>query len=163
MKTIATILFVALIGNFTNAQSKTVKLKFEETRSYCGGAAPTPEMEEELKVKKPFAHQTIYVYCKGKCVDSLKTDSAGMVNKKMKSGKYELYLPWKHFKKAPVGELAEYNLDCMKKEWLIADGILNVSAKGIAFTNKRIGHQVCFWQYNCLIERHLPPVAPKQN
>ena len=160
----AIVIFLLVTGIFSvKAQTKTVKLKFVETRSYCGGAAPTQEMVEELKIKKPFAYQSIYVYSKGKCVDSLRTDSAGRVNKKMKAGKYDLYLPWKHFKQAPAGELSEYNLDCMKKEWVMADGILTISAKGVAFTNKRIGHQFCFWQYNCLIERHLPPSAPKQN
>lgn len=163
MRSISIILFVVVTFSFVKGQTKLVKLKFEESRSYCGGAAPTEDMQKELKQKKPFSHQTIYVYCKGTCVDSLRTDSAEMVNKKMKPGKYDLLLPWKHFKLAPAGELSEYNTDCLKKEWLMADGVLNVSAKAVDFTNKRIGHQFCPWQYNCLKERHLPPSAPKQN
>jgi hypothetical protein len=153
-----------LLSFISKSQTKLVKLTFEETRTYCGGAAPTQEILESLKQKKPFAYKMLYVYSKGKCIDSLKTDSSGIVNKKMKLGKYDLFLPWKHFKTAPVGTLSEYNLDCMKKEWLIADGILNVSAKNVEFTNKQIGHEICFYQYNCLLQRHLPPSAPpKQN
>jgi hypothetical protein len=156
--------YIILSCTFTNinAQSAKISLQFNETRSYCGGAVPTEAVLQELKEKKPFADQTIYVYLKSKCVDSLKTDSLGKISKKLKYGKYNLYLPWKHFKKVPTGELNEYDEECLKKEWQRADAILEVSAKGGLLSNSKIGHQFCPWQYNCLKHRHIPPTAPKQ-
>lgn len=154
-------IFLQVIGL---AQSKKqIKLKIEENSIYCGGAMPTEEIVNATKKLKPYAFKTIYVYKGAKCVDSLITDSAGCVNRKIKKGKYSLYLPYKHFKTVPYGTESEYHMDCMAKEWLMADGTLDVSKKGVVFVNHRIGRAICPWQYNCLKVRHLPPAAPGQN
>ncbi len=149
---------------FTNAQTIAFAYKFELRGQYCGGATPTEEVVLASNHKmKPFAHQTIYMYKKGKCVDSLVTDSLGWVRKRIKSGKYDLFLSYKHHKTTPIGTENEFDMGCMKKEWTIPDGKLNISWKGTHFINKRIAYKFCDWQYNCLKERHIPPTAPKQN
>jgi len=157
-------LFVIFASTSSQAQfRKQVVMQFSITQSYCGGAAPTEGMLNGLKNKPPFAFKTIYVYKGGKCIDSLKTDSSGSVTKKFKKGKYNLILPYKHFKTVPFGENEEFDMVCMEKEWKLADATLEVKFGGTIFINKRIGHQFCPWQYNCVKERHIPPSAPKQN
>lgn len=158
------IVFVLFFNIAALAQSKKrIEIMIEESISYCGGAAPTEEVLEPFKKRKPYAFKTVYVYKGDKCVDSLITDSAGWIKRKIKKGKYKIYLPYKHFKTVPYGIVAEYDMVCLQKEWSVPDGTLDVSWKGMVFVNKRIGHTFCPWQYNCLKERHIPPSAPKQN
>lgn len=146
-----------------NAQTRSFNEKFEITNQYCGGAAPTEEVLASTHKKKPFANKTIYMYKKGKCVDSLVTDSLGWVKRRIKYGKYELFLSYKHFKQTPIGSENDFDMECMKKEWSRPDGSLTISWKGIHYINNRIGFKYCDWQYPCLKERHIPPSAPKQN
>jgi hypothetical protein len=145
------------------AQTRSFAEKFEITNQYCGGAAPTEEVLASTHKKKPFANKTIYMYKKGKCVDSLVTDSLGWVKKRIRYGKYELFLAYKHFKQTPIGTEKDFDMECMKKEWVRADGFLDLSWRGTRFVNHRIGFKFCDWQYPCLKERHIPPSAPKQN
>lgn len=152
-----------VIASFGNAQTRSFAHKFEITNQYCGGAAPTEDVLASTYKKKPFANKTIYMYKKGKCVDSLVTDSLGWVKRRIKYGKYELFLAYKHYKRTPIGTENDFDMECMKKEWARLDGMLDISWKGIHFINNRIGFKYCDWQYNCLKERHIPPTAPKQN
>lgn len=145
------------------AQTRSFTHHFEINSQYCGGAAPTEDVLASTYKKKPFANKIIYMYKKGKCVDSLVTDSMGWVKKRIKYGKYDLFLAYKHFKKVPIGIESEFDMECMKKEWERPDRMLNISWKGLHFVNHRIGFKYCDWQYNCLKERHIPPSAPKQN
>lgn len=156
------IILIALISA-SCLQTRSFTKKFEINNQYCGGAAPTEDVLASTYQKKPFANKTIYMYKKGKCVDSLVTDSLGWVNRRIKNGKYDLFLSYKHFKRTPIATENEFDMECMKKEWLRPDGMLEISWKGIHFINNRIGFKYCDWQYNCLKERHIPPSAPKQN
>jgi len=145
-----------------SGQTKSFSYKFEMRGQNCGAVAQPSEqvvLASNHKVK-PFANQTIYLYKKGKCVDSLITDSLGWARKRIKSGKYDLFLSYKHHKKVPINSENEFDMECMKKEWNLADGLLKISWKGTVFVNKRIGYKFCPWQYNCLKERHIPA---KQN
>lgn len=156
--------FVIFVSHFVQAQfRKQVVMQFSITQSYCGGAAPTEGVLNNLKNKPPFAFKTIYVHKGEKCIDSLKTDSLGSVAKKFRKGKYNLFLPYKHFKTVPFGENKEFDMVCMEKEWKVADATLEVNCSSKVLVNRRIGHEFCSWQYNCLKERHIPPLAPKQN
>lgn len=145
------------------AQTRSFSEKFEITNQYCGGAAPTEEVLASTHKKKPFANKTIYMYKKGKCVDSLVTDSLGWVKRRIKYGKYELFLSYKHVKQTPIGSEKDFDMACMKKEWSRPDGMLKISWGSVHFINHRIGFKFCDWQYPCLKERHIPPSAPKQN
>jgi len=152
----------AFFYTLVNGQTKAFSHKFEIRGENCGGAAqPNEEVVLASNHKiKPFAHQTIYLYKKGKCVDSLNTDSLGWARKRIKSGKYDLFLSYKHFKKVPIASENEFDMECMKKEWDRPDGMLKISWRGTVFVNNRIGYKFCPWQYNCLKERHIPA---KQN
>lgn len=157
MKYIVVVLM--LICCSLKAQTKAFSHKFEVRTDDCSGVGITPiegtTLASQHKVR-PFAHQTIYMYKKGKCVDSLVTDSAGWVKRRIKSGKYDLFLSYKHKRTVPIKTEKEFDMECMKKEWAQPDGMLDISWKGIHFVNKRIGYKFCDWKYNCLKERHIP-------
>lgn len=142
-----------------NGQTKKINILLEETRSFCDGAEQ-PDQKAGNNKKKAFAHRMVYVYSKGKCIDSSRTDSSGLLCLKLKKGKYNLLLPWKHFKSVPLGKLTEYDELCLLKEWQNPDATLEVKTVGHVFKNSRLTHQFCPWQYNCLKERHIPA---KQN
>jgi hypothetical protein len=149
------LIFCYFVGK---AQTGAFSHKFEITVEECGGAASSEggsTLASQNK-KKPFANQTIYMYKKGKCVDSLITDSAGWVNKRIKFGKYDLYLPYKHFKRAPIKTEKDFDMECMKKEWARPDGKIDMSWKGTKFLNQGIGFKKCDWRYNCLKDRRIP-------
>lgn len=161
MKNVFIILIVLISASCMPTRSFTEK--FEINNQYCGGAHPTEDVLASTYKKKPFANKTIYMYKKGKCVDSLVTDSLGWVKRRIKNGKYELLLAYKYFKRTPIGTEKDFDMECMVKEWTRPDGLLDVSWRGTRFINHRIGFKYCDWQYNCLKERHIPPSAPKQN
>jgi hypothetical protein len=148
------ILFCAFVN--IRAQSRAVELQFEMKSQDCSGVGIDPTGGSSQHKKKYFSNQTIYVYTKGKCVDSLVTDSIGKVSKRMKTGNYELFLPYKHKRTAPIKTQKEFDMECLKKEWLQPDGTLKVSKKGVVFVNKGIGVKKCDWNHNCLKERHIP-------
>ncbi len=155
------VLVFAFLSVVANGQTNAFEHKFEITSQYCGGATPTEEVVLASNHKlKPFANKTIYMYKKGKCVDSLITDSLGWARKRIKSGKYDLFLAYKHFKKVPFGSESEFDMECMKKEWMKPNGTLKISWKGTHFIDRGISYKFCPWQYNCLKERHIPE---KQN
>lgn len=159
------VLVFTFLSMFANGQTKAFAYKFEMRGQNCGSVAqPSEEVTLTSNNKvKPFAHQTIYLYKKGKCVDSLITDSLGWAKKRIKSGTYDLFLSYKHHKKVPILSEKEFDMECMKKEWARADGMLKISWKGTVFVNHRIGYKFCDWQYNCLKERHIPQGASKQD
>jgi hypothetical protein len=158
MKKIFYILFflVAIKGN---AQSRAVEMKFDVKSQDCSGVGIEPidgKILASQHKKKVFSNQTIYMYKKGKCVDSLVTDSLGWVRRRIRSGTYDLFLSYKHKRTVPIKTEKDFDMECMKKDWLQPDGTLKVSWRGIVFVNKGIGLKKCDWNYNCLKERHIP-------
>lgn len=162
MKPILIFLLLMLHGISSNAQTKKVKLNINEVRSFCGGAMITPERDLEARTQYPYANKHIYVYLKGKCVDTLKADANGEVVKKLAYGKYELFEEWKQNKTVPHGSAGEYDLECLKAIWIISDATLEVNKKGFVFENKTLGIQRCPWSYDCLLNKNAPPMQKPQ-
>lgn len=156
------ILFFAFFLTFcTNsfAQKLNVQLKFVYKQPYCGGAKPSAEILAEAEKERPLAKHTFYVYQKGKCIDSIKTDDNGLANINHKAGSYSLLEAWKHFKKTPNGNpINEYDKTCLKQEWAKPNYKLTITTA----TNFKLDvaqeviKGVCFYKYPCLIERHMP-------
>ncbi|HEY8399938.1 MAG TPA: hypothetical protein VIK89_01680, partial [Cytophagaceae bacterium] len=70
-----------------------LKLNLTYTSSYCGGAAPTPEILEEHRKQKILANVTIRVIKAGEEGELVvKTDEKGSVKVCLKEGNYKLYL-----------------------------------------------------------------------
>lgn len=152
------VIFVTIVS-LAHAQTRAFETKFEITTEDCSGVGITPTEGTYLASqhkKKPFANQTIYMYKKGKCVDSLMTDSLGKVRKRIKYGQYDLFLAYKHKRTVPIRSAKDFDMECMKKEWLKPDGILKLSWKGTHLINKGIGFKRCEWRYDCIKERHIP-------
>lgn len=159
------IVFVILMNVVVSkAQKRWFHYKFDHVKQYCGGAAPTESNLWSDREKSFFGNKMIYFYINDKCIDSVRTDSIGRISIKLKPGKYNLYLPYKHFKGVPYGTEKEYDMVCMQKEWARPDATLKMKfLGGHIFMNRAIGYEVCPWKYNCLKERHIPPSSPKQN
>lgn len=126
-------------------------------KANCAGAAETEGVKLYNETNIPFANQTIYLYKKNKCVDSIVTDKEGKFSKKLKLGKYNMFLSYKHHKTVPFGTTNDFKMDCMEKEWLLPDAVLKVSWRGTHRSNTRIGIQFCEWQYNCIKTIRIPP------
>ncbi len=136
---------------------KTYSGQYFITKANCAGAAETEGAKLYNETNIAFANQTIYLYKKNKCVDSIVTDKEGKFSKKLNHGKYAMFLPYKHYKTIPFGSTNDFKMECMEKEWLIPDAILKVSWKGTHRINYRIAIQFCEWQYNCLKNIRIPP------
>jgi hypothetical protein len=88
MKKIFTYFF--LIFSFAIAAQTKVKVHVTYTSNYCGGARPTPEMEEIAKTPKNF--HDVHIILNGKIHCKTKTDSLGYFTLPLKPGKYKIYL-----------------------------------------------------------------------
>ncbi|HXB41658.1 MAG TPA: hypothetical protein VNZ49_14050 [Bacteroidia bacterium] len=88
MKKIFTYFF--LIFSFALPAQTKVKVHVTYTGNYCGGARPTPEMEEIAKTPKNF--HDVHIILNGKIHCKAKTDSLGYFTLPLKPGKYKIYL-----------------------------------------------------------------------
>ena len=71
------------------AQTK-IKVHVTYTNNYCGGARPTPEMEELARTPKNF--HDVHIILNGKIHCKAKTDSDGYFSLPLKPGTYKIYL-----------------------------------------------------------------------
>ncbi len=83
-------LFTLILTPYTASSQTKVKVHVTYTNSYCNGARPTPEMEEEFKKQKNF--HDVHIILKGKIHCKTKTDSLGYFTLPLKAGKYKIYL-----------------------------------------------------------------------
>lgn len=73
-----------------------VKIRVTQTSGYCGGAAPSQEMIQELNTPKAYAYQTFYLRpgsknsLNFKSLIKVKTDSTGTIRTRLKPGTYVL-------------------------------------------------------------------------
>lgn len=127
---------------------------------YCGGAAPPSELLEESKKPKPYAQKTLYLYTKGKCIDSLITNDLGAFTVKIKPGVYQLFERWKHFKTGPNGEAAsEFNPSCLKAEWSKPDVVIKFKKGKSSIMSNMTSYVLCPWQHPCRLNKEMPPVT----
>lgn len=91
MRTLLTYLLILILSPYTfRAQSGKVKVHVTYTNSYCGGARPTPEIEQKLQVPQNF--HDVHIVLNGKMHCKAKTDSLGYFSLPLKPGKYKIYL-----------------------------------------------------------------------
>jgi len=92
-----------------------VQVTISYTRPYCGGARPTPEMEEAASRKNPYANQMFY-WMQGDKVDSVKTDANGQLKAKLKGEKWVLYEGWQYYNQGPDGQsAANFKAECLEE------------------------------------------------
>ncbi len=102
------------------AQGKAVTVKgtVNYSRSYCGGAAPSPEMIENLAKVVPFAQQTLHFVNAANPSEILKTKTTadGMFELKLKKGTYNIYTDEKMRDYQPMMKVPSVDIK-MCKQW----------------------------------------------
>lgn len=150
------IFFLLSVCFSLTAQSKKVKLKLVQYIPYCGGAKPTPEILKASQEEVQYSNKKlIFISSKGK-IDTIYTDTNGIVSKKLSYGIYKFFEPWKFYKKIPYG-FSENNIqmDCLKEEWAKEDVKITVSKKATLIENN-LKYPLCPYKFPCLITKHPP-------
>lgn len=91
MKTVFFLLL--LLTPYTFLAQKKIKVHVTYTNSYCGGARPTPEIEEELRT--PQKLHDVHLILKGKKNCKTATDANGDFLLPLKPGKYKFFLSYR--------------------------------------------------------------------
>ncbi len=154
MKKLLTLVF--LISAFlTFGQKRLIRCQVTQKHPYCGGARPTPDMEKDALIPKPYARKTFIYKIKSK-VDSVTIDDNGFFTVTLKPGTYKFYEPWKFHKRTQDGSpIDHFDKKCLEAEWKKEDLLLVVSKKTEKFTNN-IEQGKCEWQYPCYLKEYTP-------
>ncbi|HWY12597.1 MAG TPA: hypothetical protein VN026_14790 [Bacteroidia bacterium] len=107
-----------------------VFLELTQEQKYCGGAKPSPEILKQYEKPLIYANKKlIIVSAKGK-IDSVKTDSKGVLKLKLKPGLYKLYEPWRYHKATPDGtDIKNFDKECLQKVWAKVDILIDTQKK----------------------------------
>ncbi len=88
--------------NVKNAVSQPgkidISLNVSFTSNYCGGAAPSDEMLEKLKIPKKFSNQNFFISTKEGLEENMRevtTSVAGVATAPLEKGTYYVFLPQK--------------------------------------------------------------------
>lgn len=109
---------------------------------YCGGPRPTEEMEAQLDSLRPLPNTTIYLARKkgGKFIYKLVSDKNGNFKKRMRAGKYFVYMSKNYTQQT----LPNFNPNCAK--WMKTNfgevEIINGEKKSYSI-NLRFGCDPC--------------------
>jgi len=155
------ILFL-LTGTTASCQKKLQSIKISYLQPYCGGARPTPEMEAEAQKPKPYAHKTVIIVSENGKVDSVKSNEAGIIKKKLIAGKYKLYESWRYYKSTQTGDpLSEFDKSCLEEEW--KRYFMEVTVTKSKLTQKSDNPIIlnCSWDAPCMLETHKVPKRPE--
>lgn len=136
-----TILFSCLISSisFCATAQKSVLIKgyISSTEDYCNGAAPSPEILDELAKEKPEAGKIIYVKIgttnksTNTLVKKLKTNADGRFELYLKPGiSYYFVEEWKAkvFKVPQNTQEITWDIQCLRKRYACPDFVLKVKA-----------------------------------
>ncbi len=140
--------------NETNSTSKeySVSGKVEETRSYCGGAKPSPEILKRLQTPTPYAGKKFYIR-KGntnnineKVILNFTVDSIGNFSFKLPSGIYSIVqeeqlteIKASNFKSKTI----DVDEKCLTEWWQKPYYLLEVKNENISNLNFSF-HKACF-------------------
>lgn len=154
------VILYLLGANVCFSQNKLVRIEVGYHELYCGGARPSEEMIAEAQKTKPYANHTLVLINAKNKACKVKTDKDGVLQIKLKDGKYKIKEVWRHQKSTPSGApLAHFDKECLKPEWeMVALEITVLNGKPSVLVINDIVVP-CAWAYPCLLEAHRPPVA----
>lgn len=89
---LSTVTLLLTLTPYTTQAQKKVLVHVTYTNSYCGGARPTPEIEEELRTPRKL--HDVHLILKGKKHCKIATKAAGEFSLPLKPGKYQFYLSY---------------------------------------------------------------------
>jgi hypothetical protein len=162
-KHLLTIPLLLICALSASCQKKLQTIKISQINPYCGGAAPTPEMEAEARKARPYKNQTVVLVSETGKVDSAKTNDAGIIKIKLSRGNYKLYESWRYYKLTPAGNnISAFNKDCLENEWQKYFMSVTVSKKTTIQSSDGPIQIPCQWNLPCLNEVHLPPTRPQK-
>lgn len=135
---------------------KNVFLELSQDQKYCGGAKPSAEMLAKYEKPLLYANKKLILISASGKIDSVKTNSKGILKIKLKPGSYKLYEPWRYHKRSPDGnDMSYFDLECLTKQWEKVDISID--------TQKRKQHLVididpvfCPHEIPCIKNPHLP-------
>jgi hypothetical protein len=147
-----------LLSNYHTVGQIAVSIKITQTASYCGGAAPPPDLIEQFNTPAPLADKVIYLR-KGKTNHTgrktiqLKSDANGDISATLKPGFYAVVdetkkdrayynILRKRFSK-PVENYGDLDTACLNTWLQTPQQVIEVAAdKTIFYVNF---HQPCHW------------------
>ena len=163
------LLFCLIFSTSFCAQAqKSVLIKgyVTHTEDYCNGAAPTPEILEELAAEKPASGKIIYVKIGSinksttKLVKKIKTDASGRFELYLKPGlTYYFVEEWKAkvFKAPQNTNEITWDIQCLRKRYACPDFVLKVKASNNSEVHINY-HKVCDFRPYCgSFSGPLPP------
>lgn len=157
--TLMTLLFVGS----ASCQKKTYAFKITYIQPYCGGAKPTPEMEEESRKLKPYSGKTVFFVSESGKTDSARTNEKGQLKIKLPLGNYKVFEDWRFHKKTANNEdPGNFDASCLQQEWNKHFMTVSIEKKKITKITENPIVQYCSWNAPCQNETHLPPTRPQK-
>lgn len=155
-------LLALLFAGSASCQKKTYTFKITYIQPYCGGAKPTPEMEEESRKPKPYSGKTVFFISENGKTDSARTNEKGILKIKLPLGNFKVFEAWRFYKKTPNDDVSEnFNASCLQAEWNIHFMTVSVTKKKLSQNIENPIIRYCAWNAPCLNETHLPPTRPQ--
>jgi hypothetical protein len=97
MRPLHCLLYLFIVSNIAaKAQLQSIAVNVQVIQPYCGGARPTPEMEENARIPHAYEGKKFYIRkgkintCKAKIIDSFTTDAQGNFIIKLPKGNYSI-------------------------------------------------------------------------
>jgi hypothetical protein len=140
------------------APKKELSLKLTYTSNYCGGARPTEEMENGASKPRAYADRSVIIISEKGKIDSVRTNSEGVLKKKLRAGSYKLFEPWRYNLFTPENlPIDAFDRECLKNEWqkqmfqvtISKEEVKTISVTPIIF--------FCPWAAPCLLQQEVPP------
>jgi hypothetical protein len=151
---ICIVLLYGPINIYAKGKLHKVKINFTTTESYCGGAAPSPEILQNLETKIPLPNTVFYII-KGNInkngiakIKKIVTDSNGSCFVKLPFGNYSII----SVQQAQVFKIPEntrdykWDIACLKSNW--SRPLLSFNAKP-NFVGHINLHKNCFHSLPC--------------
>lgn len=152
-----------LTSGFAVAQRKRVCLNFVEIHEACSDTVNYRNKKYSDVKPKKLSRQKIFLYSKKKCIDTVFTNEEGVLCLNLKKGFYELYLPYKHYKKHPFASDQGFDEQCLTSLWKKPDATIKKKFSGYVFVNRRIGYHECPTKHPCLKPLHTKDTAPSEH
>lgn len=141
------------------AQKKAVVITMTYREPYCGGARPSPEMEEAAQKARPYARKKMILVASNGKASSIKTDVNGILKLKLQPGVYRVFESWRYAHKTPKGmPLNNFDAECLKTEWQKETMLITVSAEKTFSEVKNEIITFCPWNLPCMVESFRPPM-----
>lgn len=171
---ILVLLFIGGLLYSATPKKYAVIVELTHSYSYCGGAAPSDELLQELQTPKPWSNKKLYLkkgsrnMLDSKVFKEAMADSLGIIRLHLPPGQYCLVDEEKKDKtyynyvmktfKEPTKEEGPVDMDCFNKWYATPELVLNISNKSPKRYKLNIHHE-CKWSGKPCIP-YFGPIPP---